>query len=80
MPRGDGRGPRGAGPSTGRGFGPCSGNQRRSGFGSRCLSRGFGRGSWGGFADERSDRELLQEQKELLRSQMEAIDNYLEKL
>lgn len=82
MPRGDRTGPRGGGPRTGRGFGPCSGGQRSFGFPRRCFSRGFGRGSWGGYADvdERSEKELLQEQKEFLKSELESIDSYLEKL
>ncbi|HZK09719.1 MAG TPA: DUF5320 domain-containing protein [Clostridia bacterium] len=88
MPRGDGSGPEGAGPLTGRGLGPCSTSARGLGFGRRSFARGFrrgggrgfGRGFWSGSVDERSDKELLQEQRELLKSQMEAIDDYLEKV
>ncbi|HIE58242.1 MAG TPA: hypothetical protein EYP88_08440 [Anaerolineales bacterium] len=63
MPYGDGRGPRGEGPGTGRGLGYCSGNNRPGyvvpgaargyGYGGRWGARGsgpgrgFGRG-WGG--------------------------------
>jgi hypothetical protein len=44
MPNRDKTGPMGAGPSTGRGFGPCGGSKglgRSFGFG---CGRGFGRG------------------------------------
>lgn len=56
MPRGDGTGPRGDGPMTGRGLGPCSSVRRANrepnltmrlglGFNQRCgHGRGFGRG------------------------------------
>ena len=57
MPRGDGRGPNGMGPMTGRGLGYCAGYEREFGFGRRGgmgfgpgfghgRGRGFGRG-WG---------------------------------
>jgi hypothetical protein len=45
MPAGDGTGPFGLGPGTGRGLGPCGGGYRRGWAG-----RGFGRGrgfGWG---------------------------------
>jgi len=42
MPRGDGTGPVGQGPLTGRGAGRCAGNQ--SGYGYGFFGRGFGRG------------------------------------
>lgn len=43
MPRGDGTGPRGEGPLTGRGLGPCNTDMQRgeSGYG---MGAGFGRG------------------------------------
>jgi hypothetical protein len=44
MPGYDGTGPRGQGPGSGWGMGPCGAGQRR-GFG-----RSMGRGSWGGGA------------------------------
>ncbi len=46
MPRRDGTGPMGAGPATGRGFGPCTGYSGMGtgvGFG-RGFDRGFGMG------------------------------------
>lgn len=50
MPRGDGTGPRGAGPGTGRGLGRRAGNpQGGMGIGSpRGMGRGGGRRSRGG--------------------------------
>jgi len=39
MPNRNGTGPRGTGPRTGRGFGPCGGRKRGSG---RCVGRGRG--------------------------------------
>lgn len=42
MPRGDGTGPEGKGPMTGRGAGPCAGNDA-AGFESTGRRRGFGR-------------------------------------
>lgn len=56
MPRGDGTGPRGDGPMTGRGLGPCSSVRQANrqsnprmrlglGFNQRCgYGHGFGRG------------------------------------
>ena len=44
MPRGDKTGPEGQGPKTGRGLGPCNGeNQKGSQF-PKQLGRGRGRG------------------------------------
>lgn len=47
MPRGDGRGPLGQGPMTGRGAGFCAGFGR-PGFSGRSLGQGPGRGFGGG--------------------------------
>ncbi|NIV39439.1 MAG: hypothetical protein GWN58_61525, partial [Anaerolineae bacterium] len=44
MPRGDGTGPRGAGPRTGRGMGTCNGSQT-PGFASSRPGRGLGLGA-----------------------------------
>jgi len=43
MPNGDGTGPRGAGPRTGRGLGNCSVRGGRRSTGKR-IGRGLGRG------------------------------------
>jgi hypothetical protein len=42
MPGFDGTGPRGQGPGTGWGLGPCGAGRRRG------IGRGIGRGGWGG--------------------------------
>lgn len=47
MPRGDRRGPEGAGPMTGRGLGFCAGNDR-PGFAANAAPQGFYRGFRGG--------------------------------
>ena len=47
MPRGDRRGPEGAGPMTGRGLGYCAGNDR-PGFAANAAPQGLGRGFRGG--------------------------------
>ena len=49
MPYQDGTGPRGSGPLTGRGFGPCSGNRPIIDPPFRRLGRGLGRGLGQGF-------------------------------
>jgi hypothetical protein len=43
MPRGDGTGPEGKGPKTGRGFGYCTGNEE-PGYESNLPVMGMGRG------------------------------------
>lgn len=48
MPRGDGTGPMGMGPMTGRGMGYCAG-YRAPGFASGGFGRGMGRGGGRGF-------------------------------
>ncbi len=71
MPRRDGTGPRGLGLMAGRGLGLGY----RRGFG-----RGFARGY--GFNDisQRTEKELLQEEKDILESRLEAIKKELEDL
>ena len=73
MPRRDGTGPMGAGSMTGRGFG----------LGLACR-RGFGRGLGRGFAvnqnSSKTQKELLQEQKDLLKNRLDVIDKQLENL
>lgn len=49
MPGGNGRGPRGMGPGTGRGLGYCVGHGR-PGYLSGSPAMGWGRGFGGGFA------------------------------
>lgn len=95
MPRRDGTGPRGEGPLTGWGQGPCYDDGgyaydrrgRRRAFGpGRGFRRGYGRGyGWGfgpGFVempyDDRSDRELLEEERDLLQRRLDTIAKQLE--
>ena len=92
MPRRDGTGPMGAGPMTGRGLGLCTGANAVKygaglglglGLGLACR-RGFGRGFGRGFAvnqnSSKTQKELLQEQKDLLKNRLDVIDKQLENL
>ena len=92
MPRRDGSGPMGSGMMTGRGLGFCGGQRGDrytygqgigSGLGFACR-RGFSDGFVRGVAInqniEKSDKDLLEEQKELLQSRLDAIDKQLEEL
>lgn len=90
MPRRDGTGPLGAGATTGRGLGLCTGanaikNEAGLGQGLGLANRrGFGRGFGRGFAvnqtSTKSQKELLEEQKNMLKSRLDIIDKQLEKL
>jgi hypothetical protein len=96
MPRRDGTGPMGAGPMTGRGLGACTGvNAARYGAGlamgiglglacRRGFRGGFGRGFGRGFVadqtSQKTDKELLEEQKTVLQARLEAIEKQLESL
>lgn len=89
MPRGDGTGPMGNGPMSGRGFGSCAGaTAGRYGAG---MGYGFGRGRgfcrWGyginnqtNPATAKTQKELLTEQKELLQNRLDIISKQLENL
>lgn len=92
MPMKDGTGPMGAGPMTGRGLGSCTGSKAVKygaglglglGLGLACR-RGFGRGFGRGIAvnqpSSKTQEELLKEQKDVLKSRLEAIDKQLENL
>jgi hypothetical protein len=92
MPRGDKTGPMSAGSMTGRGFGLCAGaNAVKDGTNlGMGLGRGLGcrRGSGRGFGrsvavhqtSDKTQKELLQEQKNLLQNRLEIIDKQLENL
>lgn len=95
MPRRDGTGPQGAGAKTGRGLGPCSGSnavKRGAGLGMGLLGlglglacrRGFKRGFGRGFAlnqdSSKSEKELLQGQRDILKEKLDVIDKRLEDL
>jgi hypothetical protein len=82
MPRRDGTGPIGAGSMTGRGLGPCANpNAVRYGAG---LGQGLGRGLRRGVnvnqSSSKTQKELLQEQREVLKNRVEVIDKQLENL
>lgn len=92
MPRRDGTGPIGMGALTGRGFGFCGngfygrGNCYGMGFRERVFGYGprygFGYGYGRGyeFRDNITEKEFLEKQKELLKSQINIIDKELENL
>ena len=88
MPRGDGTGPTGVGPRTGRGLGFCNDERastERAGFGrgfGRGLARrfGFGRGFGINRTSSKTKKEWLGEQKNLLQDQIKDIDRQLENL
>lgn len=83
MPRFDGFGPRGFGPMTGRGYGYCAGAypRGRSGFG-----RGWGYGyGFGPVAPwhrviAKTEKEFLEEERDLLKARLEEIEEELEEL
>lgn len=88
MPFFDGTGPRGQGPMTGRGMGPCGGSYgfgRRGWFG---RGRGYGRG-WGygpGFLSnfraptKTEEREYLEEYKKDLEAELASVEKELKDL
>ena len=93
MPGKDGTGPIGAGSQTGRGLGICSetvkygsGMGMGLGLGLACR-RGFGRGFGRGFAMNRKSfkipevqKELLENQRDVLKDRLEVIDKQLKSL
>ncbi|MCG2689677.1 DUF5320 domain-containing protein [Candidatus Parcubacteria bacterium] len=82
MPQLDKTGPRGQGPLTGRGLGPCgTGSQRGAGRG---LGRGFGRGlgrGWGcplcgclpQVITEKEEKEILKEEALALEEELKEV-------
>lgn len=92
MPKRDGTGPMGIGAMTGRGLGPCTGANAVKygaglglglGLGLACR-RGFGRGFGRCFAvnqnSSKTQKELLQQQKDVLKSRLDVIDKQLKNL
>lgn len=84
MPGMDKTGPFGTGP-VGKGMGPCGGGLAYKCGNGRRMGRGFRRGSGFGWrstpivsADE--DKALLEERKNWLKTQIEAIEKQLENL
>ncbi len=86
MPFGDGTGPMGQGPRTGRGFGYCSGHPHFGCMGPR--GRGFGRGwrrGWGfpysqQLPTEKEEKEMLQDDLEALKEETTAIEERIKEL
>ena len=83
----DGTGPMGQGPLTGRGMGVCTGARHSRFFSGRGCGMGFGgRGragvgfgnGFGGLGAGATDKEILNEERELLKQRMEQIDRALE--
>ncbi len=73
MPKQDGTGPRGMGPMTGRGMGPCAGAYG-PGLG---LGRGYGRAMCGWFY--RQYREMPKEERaQILKEEIEDLKGELE--
>ena len=96
MPQGDGTGPNGQGPLTGRGMGYCAGFNV-PGFMNPCFGRGFGRGR--GFAfrsramqavmpiqmqpqviTEKQEKQYLKQELETLKQEIEDIQKRLKDL
>lgn len=92
MPGGDGTGPMGRGPLTGRGLGYCAGGYpryglgRRAGFGARGYGLGLGyrRGYRAYYpvepVDPRTERELLEEERAVLENRLKMVSRELEGL
>jgi len=95
MPKGDGTGPNGQGPMTGRGLGYCAGYPM-PGFMNCRFGRGMGRGR--GFAwrarfiqpatpviqepqlTEQDEKKLLEQEKEAIKQELEDIEKRLKEL
>lgn len=87
MPFFDRTGPRGFGPMTGRGMGPCGGffGFGRRGFGGRGYGRGFGRGGLGFYGNPQpltssGEKELLEDYREDLQAELNAVEKELQNL
>lgn len=90
MARRDGRGPLGQGPLSGRGYGICNGGNYMpkcgGGFGRGMemgrrggAPRGFGRG-FEVYEDNRTSKEILSEEKEMIQERLNFIKEELENL
>lgn len=92
MPRGDGTGPAGQGPMTGRGMGYCAG-LNAPGFMNPRLGRGFGRGfGWRARAiqvmpiqqpvvmTEKQEKQFLEQELNALKEEMKEIEKRLKEL
>lgn len=78
MPKFDGTGPQGMGPSTGRGFGPCG-----FGMGWKHLGRGRGMGRYFGWDKPQTKEEKLKaltEYKSALQEELEDLKKEQEEI
>ena len=82
MPRGDGTGPMGRGPLTGKGFGICNlGNAIKNGVGTGLgRVRGFGKGAGFVQSNSRTQKEILAEEKRNLEERLNLIKDQLGRL
>ena len=92
MPGRDGTGPVGMVAMAGRGLGPCAGagvnrfgaglgfGQRRRLAGRRGFGRGYALNYTADQVDTKTQKEILQEQKEILKNNLETIDKQLDNL
>lgn len=71
MPNFDKKGPRGTGPMTGRGFGPCGKGVGKSGRFGRGLGRRFGLGQP---ETEEDKKKALEEYKKALKEELEDVE------
>lgn len=91
MPGRDGSGPMGQGGMTGRGLGACTGvnatpvgyygSRRGVGLGMRCgagLRRGAGQYYYNQPVDNRTQKEILENQKQAITNQLENINKQLD--
>ena len=90
MPRMDMTGPMGAGPMTGRGLGPCGGGQafgcgrgRGAGMGramgnGQNVGQGYGRGMAVNVNQNIEPRQTLQQRRDFLKTQLDALDKELQ--
>ena len=85
MPRFDRTGPRGMGPRTGRGMGPCAMGYG-GGYGMGCgFGQGFGFDRFGGYPyqpriTKEEEIEMLSEELETLEEEMKDIKEYIAEL
>ncbi len=82
MPRYNGTGPRGKGPMTGWGMGPCGGGQA---YGRRGGGQGFGwRRFWGYYPapslNKKEEAEMLNEEVQILEGELKAVRDRLDEI
>lgn len=88
MPRGDGTGPNGQGPQTGRGLGFCSGYQNPgyTKLNNRGMERNFGRGIGrrrfyqNSIDNNQETTAILEDTKNLIQQKLEDVEKRLKKI